>query len=353
MKKAYALGIKSTSIGVVVALYNGEQHIKAALSSINSQTLLPSEVVVVDDGSVDRGPEIVEQMISEGLLDSKIFRLLKQQNSGQGNARNAGVAVLSTSHVAFLDQDDIWGELHLEQLMFRMQNSPNSNIGWVYSDFSEIDGNSRQIRRDFLKTSEYSIPAPNIFSLLGQDLMMLPSASLVLKQAFDEVSGFDSQFRGYEDDDLFVRMFLAGWTFDFEPFSNIFYRIHDLNSSGGTSFLVSRKKFFVKMSNIFEQETNYREHLVHDYLAPRIVRAYITDGYASTLRRDWLTLKAVESNLKEVALNLSPKYRGLANLKLKVIIFTFSSRYLSIVATKTWRRFALLRNSKRSDSRTI
>lgn len=349
LEKANLFNKKEFEVGVVVALYNGEKHIKSALLSINSQTLLPLEVFVVDDGSNDRGPEIVKQMISDGLLDSKMFKIIEQQNSGQGKARNTGVAALSTSHVAFLDQDDAWGELHLEQLMHRMQNSPNSNIGWVYSDFSEIDDNSRLIRRDFLKHSEYSVPTPSIFSLLGQDLMMLPSASLVLKQAFDEVGGFDSQFRGYEDDDLFVRMFLSGWTFDFEPYSNVYYRIHDNNSSGGTTFLVSRKNFFLKMSQIFEKDSNYRQHLVQDFLAPRIIRSYITDGYASTIRKDWKTLKAVEVNLKDVAKNVSPNYKGLAKLKLRLVTLTFSSKGLSKLASSTWRRFATLRASKRKN----
>lgn len=327
------------TIGVVVALYNGESHIEEALSSIKSQSLQPHQLVIVDDGSADDGKFLSQKYIESADFEGITVEIVTQENSGQGAARNFGVELLKTTHVAFLDQDDVWGELHLETLSNRFKANASTDLGWVYSDFAEIDDNSRLLRRRFLADSGYKVPELNIFKLLGQDLMMLPSASLIVRDAFLSVGGFDTQFRGYEDDDLFVRLFLEGFTFEFEPVANIYYRIHQENSSSGVSFLLSRRKFFIKMSEIFSPKSDYKKLLVQHYLAPRIVRAYITDGYSATRSKRWETLKQVSRNLDEVIKSIQPQYGIAKRMKNKIIVIVFNSRIVSVLVVMTWGRF--------------
>ncbi|OWK21780.1 hypothetical protein AJ88_11715 [Mesorhizobium amorphae CCBAU 01583] len=57
-----------------------------------------------------------------------------------------------------------------------------------------------------------SHPKADIFNMLSGDMFVLPSASIISRSAFKAVQGFDQQFMGYEDDDLFLRMFRAGFT---------------------------------------------------------------------------------------------------------------------------------------------
>lgn len=337
------------TIGVVVALYNGQTHIEEALASIQSQVVKPQQLVIVDDGSSDDGKQIAQKFIESSDFEGVKVEIVTQANSGQGAARNLGVYLLETTHVAFLDQDDIWGELHLHTLKNRFSANTSTDLGWVYSDFAEIDDESRLLRRSFLADSQYQIPELNIFKMLSQDLMMLPSASLVLREAFLSVGGFDTQFRGYEDDDLFIRMFLDGFTFEFEPIANVYYRIHQDNSSGGVSFLISRRKFFIKMTEIFPHESDYRELLVHKYLAPRIIRAYITDGYSATKNRRWDSLKEVSLNLDQVTKAIQPRYGIVQRLKHRTIVSVFNSKVVSVLVVMTWGRFISKIHSLRAD----
>jgi glycosyltransferase involved in cell wall biosynthesis len=87
---------------VVMAAFNAEETIEEALNSVLAQTDSPTEVLVIDDGSTDRTCEVVQSFSSRGV------RLLRMgENRGGGEARNAGIAATRTSHVTFLDADDV------------------------------------------------------------------------------------------------------------------------------------------------------------------------------------------------------------------------------------------------------
>jgi glycosyltransferase involved in cell wall biosynthesis len=87
---------------VVMPLYNKAPYVRRALDSIAAQTFGDFEVILVDDGSTDGGGEIAGQY-----PDARI-RVLRQENSGPGAARNRGIAEARGEFIAFLDADDEW-----------------------------------------------------------------------------------------------------------------------------------------------------------------------------------------------------------------------------------------------------
>jgi glycosyltransferase involved in cell wall biosynthesis len=90
------------TFSVIIPLYNKSPYIRRAIDSVLAQTYPRFELIVVDDGSTDSGPEIVR-----GLADPRL-RLLSQRNLGVAAARNLGLAAAVHDRVAFLDADDEW-----------------------------------------------------------------------------------------------------------------------------------------------------------------------------------------------------------------------------------------------------
>lgn len=96
------------TISVVVPLFDKAGTVERSLASILAQTVTDVEVIVVDDGSRDDGPDRVARF-----RDPRV-RLIRQANAGPGAARNRGIAEASGSRLAFLDADDAWAPRTLE-----------------------------------------------------------------------------------------------------------------------------------------------------------------------------------------------------------------------------------------------
>jgi CDP-glycerol glycerophosphotransferase len=90
-------------LSVVVPIYNVAAYLRDALTSIAQQTLRDLEVIMVDDGSTDESAAVAASFAAR---DSR-FRLLRQENRGQGQARNLGVRHAAGHYLAFADADDL------------------------------------------------------------------------------------------------------------------------------------------------------------------------------------------------------------------------------------------------------
>lgn len=89
-------------VSVVMPLYNKEGEIRRAINSVVNQEFRDFELIVVDDGSTDSGPEFVR-----GYRDPRI-RIVSQANAGVSAARNRGIELARAEVIAFLDADDEW-----------------------------------------------------------------------------------------------------------------------------------------------------------------------------------------------------------------------------------------------------
>ncbi|MGB3673903.1 MAG: glycosyltransferase family A protein, partial [Candidatus Nanopelagicales bacterium] len=122
------------SIAVIIALYNGERFIDETLRSVFAQSLSPDEIIVVDDGSTDGGPQIVEK-----LAEKHPITLIKGEHRGQSAARNFGIDSTTSDLIALLDHDDTWYPRHLEKLRRPfLDTHRDRHLGWVYSDVDEM-----------------------------------------------------------------------------------------------------------------------------------------------------------------------------------------------------------------------
>ncbi len=88
-------------VSVIIPVYNCADFLGQAIDSVLNQTFMDLEIIVVDDGSTDRTPEVSAQY-------SDHVTYIRQPNGGNAAARNRGVAAARGRWLCFLDADDLW-----------------------------------------------------------------------------------------------------------------------------------------------------------------------------------------------------------------------------------------------------
>ncbi len=102
-------------VSVIVAIYNSEKFLKKNIESIINQTYKDIEIILVDDGSPDKCPEICDYYANR---DNRI-RVIHKKNGGTCDARNAGLAVATGEYVTIIDGDD-WLEEDYVEYLYRL-----------------------------------------------------------------------------------------------------------------------------------------------------------------------------------------------------------------------------------------
>lgn len=269
------------SISAVIPLYNGAGFITAALDSVYAQDVLPDEVIVVDDGSTDDGPSIVRQYAGTPPLI-----LLRKENGGQSSARNFGIRHASGTLIALLDQDDLWYPHHLRELVRPFQQEPSRRIGWTYSNLDEIGCDGQLRGRSVLDACTTDHPKIDLATCLREDMFILPSASLILRAAIEEVGYFDEQLSGYEDDDLFLRMFVAGYHNVYISEALGQWRIYAASSSYSRRMAISRMVYARKLLDAFPDQPVLGRYDSSKLLAPRFLKQAVDEARTALSRGD-------------------------------------------------------------------
>ncbi|PIE22591.1 MAG: hypothetical protein CSA62_11500 [Planctomycetota bacterium] len=214
-------------IAVVIPAYRSERFLPAAVESVLSQTLLPEEVIVVDDGS----PEPVAPLLAEY---GERVRVLRQANAGPGAARNTGIGEASSPLIAFLDADDLWEPEKLEAQAALLAERPE--LGAVCGD-AWLLREGHVLERKWGSLAERGAPDLSFEGLLLANpistLTVMARRELLLRAGlFDE----DRKLIAVEDYDLWLRLAeLApiGWID--APLAR--YRVHASSLSSAETFL--------------------------------------------------------------------------------------------------------------------
>lgn len=281
-------------VSVIMPVYNGARYLVSAVASVIDQDLKPLELVIVDDGSIDGSVRLLEGIEAEFPII-----VITQGNSGQSSARNVGVRAARGEYLAFIDQDDEWRHNHLSTLLPHLQG--DQSCGWAFSDFDQVDSHGQTVTRNFIAEVGVAHPKRSLIAVLAEDLMVLPSASVIRRRTVVEANGFDPRLIGYEDDDLFVKAYRRGWGHSFDPSSTVRYRVHVRGSSATPSFLRSRLVFLDTLLETIPDDHRIDFYLSHDVIIPRFYRATIRDYVDALAFRDWSRAVAVVSALGEIA----------------------------------------------------
>jgi hypothetical protein len=145
------------------------------------------------------------------------------------------------------------------------------DVGWAYCDIDEIDESGGLVARRTLCSLNPGVqhPKTNLLNMLSADMLIFPSASVVRRDAFLAAGGFDERLSGYEDDDLFLRLFRAGWRNVFVPELSVRYRRHVGSSVFSQRMWDSRDVFAAKLIETFPDDPLIARFCVRDHIAPR------------------------------------------------------------------------------------
>ena len=129
--------MKEPPVTVVMPLYNKEADVGRSIESVLRQTVSDYELVVVNDGSTDNGPEIVRS------INNNRIRIIHQENSGVSAARNRGIYEARSDLIAFLDADDEWKPTFLETILNLKENFPTCSVFATNYLYREMNGKYR------------------------------------------------------------------------------------------------------------------------------------------------------------------------------------------------------------------
>ena len=179
-------------VSVIIPTYNRAGMLKEAIDSVLAQDYSDFELIVVDDGSTDETPQILN------CYGGKIKRIC-QRNQGVSAARNRGIAAASGGVMAFLDSDDLWlpGKLTIQTEFLR--STPDALICqteeiWIRNS---VRVNPRKRHRKY---------SGMIFERSLALCLVSPSAVMVRRGLFEKFGLFDESLPACEDYDMWLRV---------------------------------------------------------------------------------------------------------------------------------------------------
>lgn len=189
-------------ISVIITTFNDYQFLEQAVESVLDQLLLPSEIIVIDDGSELPEAELITNKFIENDKNVKVS-FYRKKNGGASSARNLGLKKAACDYIAFLDVDDRMLSNNLLD-KYNFIKSLNEDYFGVYGTairstgeteiFPDIDGIANT---DELDIQGEGIPGGSPFFLFN-------------KSALVKIGGFDEELKCNEDYDILIRLIKAG-----------------------------------------------------------------------------------------------------------------------------------------------
>ncbi|MDP5158582.1 MAG: glycosyltransferase family 2 protein [Flaviramulus sp.] len=184
-----------SNVTAIIPCYNDGQYIMQALKSLYNQTLLPEQIIIVDDGSSKATTQILAK------INHPLLHIIYQENKGVSNARNHAISFAQTDYIVNLDADDYYESSFIEKAVDILNN--NNEVVAV-SSYCRIFSNHNTIE---------------IIAPLGgklKDFIVINKSranSMFRKKSWASVGGFDEKMQnGYEDWEFWIAILKQGGT---------------------------------------------------------------------------------------------------------------------------------------------
>lgn len=167
--------MKNKKVSVIIPTYNTEKYIERCLHSVTEQTYQNLEIIIVDDGSIDRTVELCQKYQR---TDSRI-NIITKENGGAGSARNVGLKNVSGDYISFIDSDDYIEKEMIDVLVSLLEeNNADISICGVYTNPAQKSVSNEIICYDNITA---------LCNLLNEKILSYPVNKLYNKALFDGV----------------------------------------------------------------------------------------------------------------------------------------------------------------------
>ncbi|HVO28401.1 MAG TPA: glycosyltransferase family 2 protein [Candidatus Paceibacterota bacterium] len=273
-------------VSILVNAYNEERYLKEALDSALAQTFGDFELVVLDDQSTDRTPEIVKEY-----TDPRVRYVRPAQRLGLVGGRNELLRQSRGEYLTYLDADDIYLPTKVEEEVLFLEQHPDCAA--AYCDLGYFfDGDPGRLYRH--RYEFYS--GPDVFPNLLEKMFITNTAVMFRRRVYEEIGGYRSEMGIVEDWDYFLRMAYVGYQIVFLEKDLVRYRLRwdsHTNFARQQEIKESAVKIFEDLRSRMPEEDRARYH-IDRWVADR------KEAYAVTLAAAGEGRKA-RAMLKEAA----------------------------------------------------
>lgn len=256
------LSSRSRDITVICPTYNCESYIEETLATVFCQTMLPAELIVVDDGSTDNTFTVVQNLVTKNNLSFPV-RLLSRPHFGPGASRNYGIMQCRTTWISFLDSDDLWHPEKIQYIQSVITQRPDINIIAHNEYLLKPSGaiSSLNLSRYFLISK---MPLPQ--SLFRINYFSTSAVSLKSELLYN-YGMFDPFLMSCQDYELWLRL---------APFLTPLYLEEPLGTYRQRSGNISSTRLFRRLFNEAKVLIRYRSYVSNHLLLHRLIRLFIS-----------------------------------------------------------------------------
>jgi glycosyltransferase involved in cell wall biosynthesis/SAM-dependent methyltransferase len=203
-------------VSVITIFHNEERFLAEAVESVLAQTYGTWELLLCDDGSSDRSPEIARRYAAEHPDRIRYLHHPGRANRGMSATRNLGLAHASGEYVSFLDGDDVWVPEKLTRQVTLIEQHPEA--AGVYGRLHVWHAWTRRsgdLDRDYIQPlgvePDTLVRPPHLLIRFLRNDVYTPSGLLFRKAVLDEVGGYDESFRGMHEDGIVLAKICLRW----------------------------------------------------------------------------------------------------------------------------------------------
>lgn len=194
-------------VTIIIPTYNRASKVPDAIESVINQTYKNTQIIVIDDGSIDETSELIKKYPQVAYY--------YQKNGGQASARNKGLSYAKGEIIASLDSDDMWHEDFLEKCVQKLESEQLDFVFANWSQDAKLGSSWDFLINDPFLTPYFGKEKDNWINLDDQEVRSLyiqscpsPSSSVVIRKSAI-VSGWDENMNIGDDWAMYLEMILS------------------------------------------------------------------------------------------------------------------------------------------------